>query len=248
MRALRRADRRDRAGRPVRAVYERRLEKSVTHRASRGHRDHAARRGVCDAQAEVDPAGVTGHRPHRGCRDSRRLVSADLSDRTEDRIRMAQITASVVLAIVAAVMPLPAQTSLSIYSDGRVVVRRTLPQALQKGRNTLTLRLEGLDGATLFSPDTAVAVASAVVRPPTAQDAALAAAAGQTLSFVRPRAAGGADTVRATPVRSWPTWPTARRGGRRHTRWCCWVRGVRCQGPRRSRPSRCARTVRRCSS
>jgi hypothetical protein len=101
-------------------------------------------------------------------------------------------------------MPLAGQTSLSIYSDGRVVVRRTLPQPLQKGRNTLTLRLEGLDGATLFSPDTAVAVASAVVRPPTAQDAALAAAAGQTLSFVRPRAAGGADTVRATVVRSDP--------------------------------------------
>ncbi len=117
---------------------------------------------------------------------------------------MAQITASVVLAIVAAVMPLPAQTSLSIYSDGRVVVRRTLPQALQKGRNTLTLKVEGLDGATLFSPDTAVAVVSAVVRPATDQNAALAAAAGQTLSFVQPRVAGGADTVRATVVRSSP--------------------------------------------
>ncbi len=117
---------------------------------------------------------------------------------------MAQVTASLILTIAAGVMPLAGQTSLSIYSDGRVVVRRTLPQALQKGRSTLALRLEGLDGATLFSPDTAVAVASAVVRPPTAQDAALAAAAGQTLSFVRPRAAGGADTVRATVVRSDP--------------------------------------------
>jgi len=101
-------------------------------------------------------------------------------------------------------MPLAGQTSLSIYSDGRVVVRRALPQPLQKGRNTLTLRLEGLDGATLFSPDTAVTLVSAVVRPPSAQDAALAAAAGQTLSFVRTRAAGGADTVRATVVRSDP--------------------------------------------
>ncbi len=117
---------------------------------------------------------------------------------------MAQITAPLVLAIAAAVMPLTAQTSLSIYSDGRVVVRRTLPQALQKGRNTLTLRFEGLDGATLFSPDTAVAVVSAVVHPPTDQNAALAAAAGQTLSFVRARAAGGADTMRAAVVRSDP--------------------------------------------
>src|SRR4029077_2667847 len=137
-------------------------------------------------------------------RDGRRLVSADLSYRTEDRIRMAQITTSLVLAIAAGVMPLAGQTSLSIYSDGRVVVRRTLPQALQKGRNTVTLKLEGLDGATLFSPDTAVAVVSAVVRPPTAQDAALAAAAGETPSLPRPRAAGGADRVRATVVRSDP--------------------------------------------
>jgi len=117
---------------------------------------------------------------------------------------MAQITASIVLAIVVGVAPLAGQTSLSIYSDGRVVVRRSLPQPLQKGRNSLTLKLEGLDGATLFSPDTAVAVVSAVVRPPTTQAAALTAAAGQTLSFVRPRAGGATDTVRATVGRTDP--------------------------------------------
>ena len=117
---------------------------------------------------------------------------------------MAQITASLVLAFAAGVMPLASQTSLSIYSDGRVVVRRILPQPLQKGRNTLTLKVEGLDGATLFSPDTAVAVVSAIVRPATDHNAALAAAAGQTLSFVQPRVAGGADTLRATVVRSTP--------------------------------------------
>jgi len=117
---------------------------------------------------------------------------------------MAQITASIVLAIVVGVAPLAGQTSLSIYSDGRVVVRRSLPQPLQRGRTTFTLKLEGLDGATLFSPDTAVAVVSAVVRPPTTQDAALTAAAGQTLSFVRPRAGGATDTVRATVGRTDP--------------------------------------------
>src|SRR5882762_6938222 len=204
MRALRRADRRDRAGRPVCAVYEGRLEKSVTHRASRGHLDHAAGRGVCDAQAAVDPARFAGHRPDRGRRDGRRLVSADLSDRTEDRVRMAQITASVVLAIAVAVMPLPAQTSLSIYSDGRVVVRRTLPQALPKGRTTIALKLEGLDPATVFSPDTSVTLLSAVVSPPTDRAAALQRAVGQMLSFVRQRSGGGADTVRATVVRTGP--------------------------------------------
>jgi hypothetical protein len=78
-----------------------------------------------------------------------------------------------------------------------VVVRQTLPRALERGRNTLTLALDGLDPATLFSPDTAVAVVSATVRYPSGKDAALAAAAGQTLSFVREKG----DTVRATVVR-----------------------------------------------
>jgi len=117
---------------------------------------------------------------------------------------MAQIAAFVILAIAAGVMPLAGQTSLSIYSDGRVVVRCTLPQALPKGRTTMALKLEGLDPATLFSPDTSVTLLSAVLRPPTDRAAALQRAVGQTLSFVRQRAGGGADTVRATVVRTEP--------------------------------------------
>jgi hypothetical protein len=107
-----------------------------------------------------------------------------------------------VLAALALAFPATsaAQTSLSIYRDGRVVVRRTLPQALQQGRNALTLRLEGLDPATLFSPDTAVGVSSAVVRYPSDRSDALSRAIGQTLSFVRAKG----DTVRATIVRVSP--------------------------------------------
>jgi hypothetical protein len=93
--------------------------------------------------------------------------------------------------------PLAAQTSLSIYRDGRVVVRRTLPQALQQGRNNLTLRLEGLDPATLFSTDTSVSVASATVHYASTANDALARAISQTMSFVR----GKGDTIRATVVR-----------------------------------------------
>jgi len=92
------------------------------------------------------------------------------------------------------------QMSLSIYRDGRVVVRQSLPQALQRGRNALTLKLEGLDPATLFSPDTSVAVTSAIVRYPSGKDAALANALGQTLSFVRAKG----DTIRAIVVRADP--------------------------------------------
>ena len=109
---------------------------------------------------------------------------------------------SALLVLLAA--PLGGQTSLSIYTDGRVVVRRTLPQALDKGRNTLTLKVEELDPATLFSPDTGVALLSATARPPTDRDAALRRAAGQTLAFVRRREDGRSDTVRATVVRATP--------------------------------------------
>jgi hypothetical protein len=108
------------------------------------------------------------------------------------------------LAMAAAVMPMMAQTSLSIYSDGRVVVRRSLAQPLERGRNTLSLKLDALDPATLFSPDTAVALVSAVLRPATDQATALQRAVGQTLAFVRVRESGGADTVRATVVRAEP--------------------------------------------
>ncbi|MDP3911339.1 MAG: hypothetical protein Q8Q14_13205 [Gemmatimonadales bacterium] len=100
------------------------------------------------------------------------------------------------MALVLLVPAAAAQTSLSIYRDGRVVVRRTLPQALERGRNSLTLRLDAFDPATFFSPDTAVAVLSATARFPSAKGDALARAVGQTLSFVR-----GDDTIRATVVR-----------------------------------------------
>lgn len=97
----------------------------------------------------------------------------------------------------AAAVPAAGQTSLSIYRDGRVVVRQTLAQALAKGRNTLVLTLDGLDPATLFSPDTAVAVVSAAVRYPSGRSEALTRAVGHTLSFAREKG----DTVRATVVR-----------------------------------------------
>lgn len=102
--------------------------------------------------------------------------------------------------LTAVALPATAQTSLSIYRDGRVVVRRTLPQALQQGRNALTLRLEALDPATLFSPDTSVSVSSATVRYPSTSTDALSRAIGQTLSFVRSKG----DTIRATVVRADP--------------------------------------------
>ena len=99
---------------------------------------------------------------------------------------------SVLLALLAS--PLVGQTSVSIYTDGRVVVRKTIPQKLQRGSNIFSLDLPGLDPATLFSPDSNVAVTSAVLRPATNQETAMRASVGRTLTFVR----GKGDTVQAT--------------------------------------------------
>jgi hypothetical protein len=52
--------------------------------------------------------------------------------------------------------PLYAQTSLTIYNDGRVQVRRTMPANLPKGASSQRLALGALDPATLFSLDSSV--------------------------------------------------------------------------------------------
>jgi len=105
---------------------------------------------------------------------------------------------AVALAAVAGVVAVPAtaQTSLSIYRDGRVLVRRSFAEPLRQGSNAITVTADGLDPATLFSPDASVTVTSAVARYPTTPELALGRAVGQTLSFARER-----DTVRATVVR-----------------------------------------------
>src|SRR5437667_2262 len=139
-------------------MLERRHAKGVTRRASRGNRNNRAARRVRDPYPALGGPRVAGDCPHRGSGGRGRVVSPDLSYREEGRARMDAITLPVarctlpVLAGLAVAAPLAGQTSLSIYTDGRVVVRRTLPQALEKGRNTFTLKLEDLDPATLFSP------------------------------------------------------------------------------------------------
>ena len=54
---------------------------------------------------------------------------------------------------------LEAQTSLTIYNDGRVLVRRIVPVAVPKGASTQRVALGVLDPATLFSLDSAVTIA-----------------------------------------------------------------------------------------
>src|SRR5438876_1181813 len=166
-------------------------------RAPGRHRHDRTACGVCGLGTACGADGPAG----RGC-ECAPVVRVDVSHSKARHTGMDKMKLSVICYRLSAVValigtPLAAQTSLSIYRDGRVVVRRTLPQALQQGRNNLTLRLEALDPATLFSPDTAVSVTSASVRYPSTANDALARAVGQTISFVRTKG----DTLRATVVR-----------------------------------------------
>ena len=87
---------------------------------------------------------------------------------------------------------LSAQTSLTIYNDGRVLVRRTVPATVSRGTSTVKLPLGDLDPATLFSPDTSVIITSATYDGAVDEASILRRAIGRTLKFV-----SGKDTINA---------------------------------------------------
>lgn len=73
----------------------------------------------------------------------------------------ARVAAALLLALTAAA-PLRAQasprTSLTIYNDGRVLMRRSLPLEVPKGASTQRAVLGALDPASVFSLDSAVTI------------------------------------------------------------------------------------------
>ena len=70
-------------------------------------------------------------------------------------IRVAALVACVALA---PRLPAAAQTSLTIYNDGRVLVRRTVALAVPKGVSTQRATLGALDPASVFSLDPDVTI------------------------------------------------------------------------------------------
>ena len=64
--------------------------------------------------------------------------------------------AGLLLLLGSAPAALAAQTSLTIYNDGRVLVRRTVPVTVPKGSSTQRVTLGALDPASIFSLDSSV--------------------------------------------------------------------------------------------
>lgn len=91
---------------------------------------------------------------------------------------------------------LPAQeTSVTIYNDGRVLVRRTVTTAIPRGASEQRLALGPLDPATLFALDAGVTITGATYDGATDEAGAMRRALGRTLLF-----RAGTDTVAATVV------------------------------------------------
>ena len=82
-----------------------------------------------------------------------------------------------------AVTLLPAQTGLTIYQDGRVLVRRTLPLQLPQGVSSHRLALGPLDAASLFALDPDVTLAGAAYDDAVDERSTMRRAVGRTVVF-----------------------------------------------------------------
>lgn len=80
--------------------------------------------------------------------------------------------------------PLAAQTGLTIYNDGRVLVRRTVPVALGTGMSTHRLSLGLLDPASVFALDSGVVVTGSSYDESVDEQNTMRRAVGQTLKFL----------------------------------------------------------------
>ncbi len=90
--------------------------------------------------------------------------------------------------------PLAAQTSLTIYNDGRVLVRREMETRIPKGASTLRLALGALDPATIFSLDPDLTIIRLTYDGATDEASVLRRSVGRRLVF---RLSESNDTVSA---------------------------------------------------
>jgi len=107
-------------------------------------------------------------------------------------------SASTAFLSICPAVPLSAQTSLTIYNDGRVLVRRTVPLAVSKGATVQRLTLGALDPATIFSLDSSVTVMGLSYDGAVDEASALRRSVGKRIVFrLAPGPSGSRDTISA---------------------------------------------------
>jgi hypothetical protein len=90
------------------------------------------------------------------------------------------------LALGVLAAPLSAQTSVTIYNDGRVLVRRDVPVAVPKGSSSHKVSLGPLDPASLFPLDSGVAITRVSYDGATDEGSALRRSVGRRVVFRLP--------------------------------------------------------------
>jgi hypothetical protein len=103
------------------------------------------------------------------------------------------------LFLTQAPLSLAAQSSLTIYNDGRVLVRRGFDQPVPRGLSTQTVRLGAADPATLFPLDDDVAIERSTYDGAVDEQSVLRRAVGRRLTFrMGPRPGPNGTTVQDT--------------------------------------------------
>jgi hypothetical protein len=90
------------------------------------------------------------------------------------------------LALGVLAAPLSAQTSVTIYNDGRVLVRREVPVSLPKGSSSHKVSLGPVDPASLFPLDSGVAITRVSYDGATDEGSALRRSVGRRIVFRLP--------------------------------------------------------------
>lgn len=109
---------------------------------------------------------------------------------------MTPARAAVLLVLLGAAFgsPAAAQTSLTIYNDGRVLVRRTVPVTVPKGTSTQRVSLGALDPASVFSLDSGVTLTGLAYDGAVDEASVLRRSVGRRLIFRLPESK---DTIGA---------------------------------------------------
>ncbi len=102
------------------------------------------------------------------------------------------------LFTILAAAPVAAQNSLTIYNDGRVLVRRSLPVSVPKGQSEQRLELGPLDPSTLVSLDPSIQITRGVFDAAETEEAVLRRLVGQKLTVERGKQGGGYETFQET--------------------------------------------------
>ncbi len=113
-------------------------------------------------------------------------------------LRVRSSLAKTLLLTLLPAYPLTAQISLTIYNDGRVLMRRTLPVAVPRGSSVQRLTLGALDPATVFSLDSSITLMGVSYDGAVDEGRALRRSVGKRLVFrLPPGPAGSRDTISA---------------------------------------------------